>query len=260
MNSTVGQRTTFRVQIPIVLATKDAINALDLQHERRVTGIEPNQTAPDGGSFRLLVIEDEITNRDLLIKMLKPFGFDMRYAVNGVEGVKAWEEWQPHLVWMDIRMPLMDGYEATQKIKALAETMGHSAIIIALTASAFDEDREAILKAGCDDFLRKPFREHEIFDVLHRHLGIRFIYEAINPAPDADVSLSTQDLLTAVEVLPVAWATNLYEAIISLNNDQMLAIIESVRPQIPHLADTLVQWVHNFEYKKLKALVAPDAK
>ena len=153
----------------------------------------------------------------------------------------------------------MDGYEATRQIKARAEATGRSTIVIALTASAFEEDREAVLESGCDDFVRKPFREQKIFDVLYRHLGVRFIYETVKPAPNEAASVSPEDLRNAVEALSAAWATNLYDAAVALDADQMLALIESVRPQAPHLSDVLAQWVRAFEYEKLMALVAPEA-
>jgi CheY-like chemotaxis protein len=228
VNSIVGQGTTFRVRIPVALVTRDAVKGLDLQPQRPVTGIEPGQTAPDGGSFRLLVVEDKPTNRELLIELLTPFGFDVRYAVNGAEGVEMWEAWQPHLVWMDMRLPVIDGYEATRQIKARAEATSRSAIIVALTASAFEEEREVVLVAGCDDLVRKPFREGEIFDVLHRHLGVRFICETVTPVPEAAAS-------------------------------HMLALIEAARSQAPRLSDTLAGWVRDFEYDKLMALIAPEA-
>ncbi|MCP4544066.1 MAG: response regulator [Chloroflexi bacterium] len=259
VNNIVGQGTTFCVQIPVALVTQDTVKGLNLQSQRRVTGIEPGQTAPDGGPFRFLVVEDKPTNRELLIKLLTPFGFDVRYAVNGAEGVEVWAAWRPHLVWMDIRMPVMDGYEATRQIKERAEATGRPVVVIALTASAFEENREDILKAGCDDFVRKPFREREIFDVLHRHLGVRFIYEAITPTHKAAASVSLENLRAAVETLPAAWAADLYEAAVVLEPEQMLALIEAVRPQASHLSDTLAQWVRDFEYDKLIALIAPDA-
>ncbi|MCP4544064.1 MAG: PAS domain S-box protein [Chloroflexi bacterium] len=258
VNSIVGQGTTFRVQIPMALVAKDAVKALNLQPQRRVTGIEPGQTAPDGGPFRLLIVEDKATNRELLIEMFTPFGFDVRYAVNGAEGVEMWDAWQPHLVWMDMRLPVVDGYEATYQIKARAAAMGRQAIVVALTASAFEEDRKAILAAGCDDFVRKPFREYDIFNVLHHHLGVRFIYEAVTPTPDAAASVSQEDLRAAVEVLPATWATDLHQATVALDVEQMLTLIKAVHPQAPHLANTLAQWVRDFEYEKLMALTAPD--
>jgi len=259
VNSSVNQGTTFRARIPVVLATADAVEALDLRARRRVTGVEPGQAAPDGGSFRILVVEDNTTNRELLIKLLTPFGFEVRSAVNGAEGVELWETWQPHLVWMDMRMPVMDGYEATRQIKSRARTTNRPAIVVALTASAFEEDREAVLATGCDDFVRKPFREHQIFDVLYRHLGVRFINEDVTPASEEAASVSLEDLHAVVKTLPTAWARELHQAITALDAERMLALIDSVRPQAPDLADTLAQWVHSFEYDRLLALIAPEA-
>jgi CheY-like chemotaxis protein len=258
VNSIVGQGTTFRVQIPVTLADEDTVEGFDLQPQRRVTGIEPGQTTPDGGPFRLLVVEDNTSNRDLLIKLLTPFGFEVRSAINGAEGVELWEEWQPHLVWMDMRMPVMDGYEATNQIKTRAKAMGRSAIVVALTASAFEEDREAILATGCDDFVRKPFREHDIFNVLYHHLGVRFIYETVTPVLDEAASVSLLELRAAVETLPATWAADLYQAIDTLDISQILELIEAARQQAPDLADTLAQWAHDFEYEKMMALIAPE--
>jgi CheY-like chemotaxis protein len=257
VDSTMGRGTTFRVEIPVALIAKDIVEVFNLQPQRHVIGIEPDQTAPDGGPFRILVVENNLANRELLIKLLIPFDFDLRYAINGAEGVEMWDEWQPHLVWMDMRMPLMDGYEATSQIKARAAATGRQASVIALTASAFEEDRQAILAAGCDDFVRKPFREHEIFDVLHRHLGVQFIYEAATPVPEAAASVSLEDLHAAVEALPAEWAADMYQAIVALDNYRMVALIESVRPQAPQLSDTLAQWVRDFEYERLMALITP---
>ncbi len=258
VSSIVGQGTTFRVQIPVILADEDAGERLDLPPQRRVTGIEPDQTAPNGGPFRILVVEDNASNRELLIKLLEPFGFDLRSAVNGAEGVEMWETWQPHLVWMDMRLPMMDGYEATRQIKARAEATGRPAIVVALTASAFEEDREVILAVGCDDFVRKPFRENDIFNVLGHHLGVRFIYETITPALDEAASVSLLALRAAVKTLPATWAADLYQAIVALDNSQIFALSEAVRPQAPDLADTLAQWVHNFKYDKMMTLISPE--
>lgn len=255
--SIMGQGTTFRVQIPVTLANAEMVEELNVQLHRRVIRIEPGQTATDGGPFRLLIVEDNLANRELLVKLLTPFGFEVRYAVNGAEGVEMWEAWLPHFVWMDMRMPVMNGYEATRKIKARAKATGHSTIVVALTASAFEEEHKVILEAGCDDFVRKPFRENMIFDVLHRYLGVRFIYETVTPVPVT--SVTQEDLHAAVKALPSEWATNLYNAAVALDTDQMLALIESVRLQAPHLSDTLTQWVLAFEYEKLMALVAPEA-
>jgi len=252
VNSKVGQGTIFRVQVPVSLAEADQVQAIDLGDLQRVTGIEPGQTAPGGGPFRLLIIEDKPTNRDMLVEMLRPFGFSLRWATNGARGIEMWEAWQPHLVWMDMRMPVMDGYEATRQIKARAKAIGQQSIIVALTASAFEEDREAVLAAGCDDFVRKPFREHEIFDVLHRHLGVRFIYETTTP--ESPVT-EQQSLRVVVEGLPTDWVADLHQSAIALDAERTLALTEVIRPQEPHLADMLAKWVKNFEYDKILAII-----
>ena len=85
-------------------------------------------------------------NRHLLLKLLHSFGFELKEASNGVEAIEVWENWHPHLIWMDMRMPVMNGYEATQQIKAT--TKGQATAIIALTASSLEEERAVILSSG----------------------------------------------------------------------------------------------------------------
>ena len=95
-----------------------------------------------------------------------------------------------------------------------------------------------------------------IFDALHCHLGVRFIYETVTPAPEAAAGLSFPELCAAIDTLPAAWVTNnLNEAITALDANQILALIEAIRPQAPHLADTLTQCAREFEYKKLIILI-----
>ena len=86
----------------------------------------------------------------------------VRVAEDGAQGVEMFRIWQPHLIWMDLRLPLMSGLEAAREIRALDG--GRQVRIVALTASAFAQQREEVLAAGLDDFLRKPYRREEIFD------------------------------------------------------------------------------------------------
>jgi two-component system sensor histidine kinase/response regulator len=261
VKSVISRGAIFGVHLPVVQTDADSA-AVEVRPRRRVTGIEPGQTAPDGGLFRLLVVEDRATNRNLLLKLLRPFGFEMRSASHGVEGIELWETWEPHLVWMDMRMPVMDGYTATREIKARAAVEGRATVVVALTASSFEEDREAILAAGCDDSIRKPYRERDVFDVLHRHLGIHFIYEDDPPAlaeRDESAGCTSRDTLqTALTEMSAAWADALYEAAAALDADRMLALIEALRPQAPDVADILTQWVHDYEYDKIIALLEPE--
>ncbi|MEK7393813.1 MAG: response regulator, partial [Fibrobacterota bacterium] len=120
--------------------------------------------------FRILVVEDHSDNRLLVRSLLQPFGFRIREATNGEDGIEAVREWNPHLVLMDRRMPVMDGLEATRAIRSLS--LREQPVIVVITAHAFKEEREEALDAGCDDFLAKPFIESEFFQLLEKHLGV----------------------------------------------------------------------------------------
>ena len=136
-----------------------------------VAGLEPDQPI-----YRILIAEDRLENSELLRLLLAKLGFEVRVAVNGLEAINVWREWQPHLILMDMRMPVLDGHEATRRIKATA--LGQATIIVALTAGAFDDEREQARLDGCDDFLSKPFHPNDVAELLAKHLGVRFIYRS----------------------------------------------------------------------------------
>jgi len=248
----------------------DAAEVQVARPTRRVLGLEPNQRAAGGGPYRLLVAEDKETNRQLLVKLLTglglpPMGFEVREATNGREALEIWERWEPHLIWMDMRMPLVDGYEATRRIKAT--TKGQVTVIIALTASAFEEDRERVLAEGCDDFVRKPFREDEIYDILARHLGVRFVYEEIEMGdrdrdrrrgalgePPQDIP-SHSELVEGLAGLPADWVADLHQATIKADLNLILSLIDQIRRENPALADALADLANNFEYKRILTLI-----
>ncbi|MBP7688613.1 MAG: PAS domain S-box protein [Thermoflexales bacterium] len=246
VNSVPGQGSTFAFEVPVALAAEADMPRAT--RPRRVIGLEPNQPR-----YRLLVVDDRAVSRLLLVKLLTPLGFEVREAANGEEALAVWADWQPHLIWMDLRMPVMDGYEATRRIKASAR--GQATVIIALTASAFQEDRDMIMAEGCADFVRKPFREEEIFDQLIRQLGVRFVYAdeaAINsPLP------RRPDRLVAATALPAAWRADLQQATVAADLDRMLALIDQLRPSEPALADQLTELARNFNYDQILRLVQP---
>ena len=155
-----------------------------------------------------------------------------------------------------MRMPVMDGYEATKQIKST--TKGQATAVIALTASVLEEERAVVLSAGCDDFLRKPFREADIFEVMNQHLGVRYVYE--NPT-QPDVSLTQdeeQNVLTAdaLAALPIEWLASLKQAIINIDLNLADTLIEQLRPEHTALANALNSYIENFEYKKILNLIA----
>jgi CheY-like chemotaxis protein len=179
VTSQIGKGTCFQFDIPVQLSDASKVGGYTVT--QRVISLEPNQQA-----YRILVVDDRWENRQLLLKLLQPIGFQVQAASNGQEAVERWRDWYPHLIWMDMRMPVMNGYEATQVIKS--HLQGQATIIIALTASTLEEERAVVLSAGCDDFVRKPFAEAIIFETMAKYLGVRYRYETL--APDAQMATS----------------------------------------------------------------------
>jgi PAS domain S-box-containing protein len=246
VSSELGQGSLFQFEVPVALVSAAEVEAA--RPRRRVVGLAADQGAPDGGSYRLLVAEDRETNRRLLVRLLGALGFEVREAANGQEAIEVWEGWRPHLIWMDMRMPLMDGHEATRRIKATPR--GQATVIIALTATAFEEDREQILLEGCDDFVRKPFRDEQIYDMLAAHLGVRFVYEEEPPGP-APAALS----VGALAALPASWLANLRGATTRADLSAILDLIDGIRERDAALAEALAILAGNYEYKKILTLI-----
>ena len=130
------------------------------------------------------MVDDNLENRLLLTSLLTQVGFTVQEAENGEEAIAMFQEWRPHLIWMDMRMPVLDGYAATQQIRALPG--GEAVKIVAITASVLEEQQEEILASGCDDLVRKPFREHEIFEAMARLLDVEYVYEEASGEPAQD--------------------------------------------------------------------------
>ena len=202
--------------------------------ERLIVALESNQT-----KHRILLVDDHRDNRQLLMSLLKPFGFEIREAGNGQEAIEIWNHWSPHLIFMDLRMPIMDGYEAAKRIKATAK--GRNSIIIAITASTSEEEREQVSLRGYDDFLHKPFRETAIFDILSKYLGVKYIYENDDQlgADTSEASFNSELTPAALAVLPFGLLIELEQALIELNPMMIAALIEKIRPQNMRVADTL---------------------
>jgi PAS domain S-box-containing protein len=202
---------------------------------------------------RLLIVEDQAENRLLLRSLLDRLGFEMSEAVNGKEAVALFDQLRPDLIWMDVRMPVMDGLEAIRRIRATKA--GAVTKIIALTAHALEEERSAIMAAGCDDFVRKPFREQEIFDALARHLLLKFIYEKA-PRPESTpeapgLALRPEQL----EGLPAELLRELRQAVIELDTARTHTIIGQITEQDASLGLALNTLATQLGYRRLLKLL-----
>ncbi|MFH7241424.1 MAG: ATP-binding protein [Spirulina sp.] len=251
VQSHAGEGSLFRVILPVQLAT-------DLPPPASPKVPIPVGLAPNSPPWRLLIVDDQPSNRLLLKRFLVDLGFSVREASNGQEAIDLWETWQPHLVWMDMRMPVMDGYEATRYIKT--HLQGQATAIIALTASIFDGEKQLVLAAGCDDFLRKPFQQTMIVAKLVEHLGVEFVY-AEPPIVDAPASMRPLDqthLAADLTHLPPEWRTQVYHLATQANQSALRQLVADLPPDQAQVQQSLTEWINNFQFDKIMTLTRSE--
>ena len=251
VESEVGKGTCFMVSVPI----QQAVNPQPSGplRARRVVGLAANQP-----SYRLLVAEDNTTNRNLLVTLLQSVGFVVREAINGQEALDIWRQWQPHLIWMDMRMPLMDGYLVTSLIKEEIKTskMSCDTKIIALTASAFERDRQKFFDHGGNDFVRKPFSENEVFAVLEKNLGVVFEYISGRELDNDDTGESTiATMQSAIRTIPDQVISRLKEAAELSDAAEIDRVILEIQDIDTGLADYLLMLAEKYAYDDLLTLL-----
>jgi PAS domain S-box-containing protein len=230
----------------------------------RAIGVAPGQN-----TYRILIADDRPESRLLMMKLMESLGLQVKEAKNGHEAVVLWETWRPHLIWMDMQMPGMDGYHATQQIKARARLQeGESSVktaIVALTASAFDRDRMAILSAGCDDFVSKPFREEIILEKLARYLGVRYCFaepiaQLHRHRPTGDAMPTLESLREELSHLPDEWILQSYQAAIKGSDRILLESIERLPSEQRLLTAVLKDWIGHFRFDRVIELLKPIAQ
>ncbi|MEO0456401.1 MAG: ATP-binding protein [Cyanobacteria bacterium P01_A01_bin.114] len=316
--SKLGKGSTFSFDIPLVVAQPQ-----QQPEPKIVVGLAANQ--PD---YRILVVDDQLDNRAVLCQLLTQIGLSVREADNGKTAIEQFKSWHPHLIWMDMRMPVMDGYEATRQIRALVKRekgkgkrekgerdidkgtglvsakesildqdstaanlpisnppspfpLRPLPIIIALTASVFEEKREQVIAAGCNDFVRKPFREAILFEKMTEYLGLQYVYETA-ASPSAAVSppmmatagwahsaasgqpsnwpaTHTQPLVKSLQTLPSQWLAELHRAAISVDRDLILRLIQDVPRSEQPLTHHLTRLAKQFEYDAIIELIQSAA-
>ncbi|MEM9819156.1 MAG: ATP-binding protein, partial [Cyanobacteria bacterium P01_D01_bin.6] len=314
VTSMIDQGTRFTFQIPTTLAADDVINpSRDYCQVLRIAQGQP--------TWRILVVDDNPDNRLVLHTLLKRVGFEVMEAVNGQEAIAQWQTWHPHLIWMDMRMPVMDGYETTQRIRELekqavgnreqgtgnreqgignreqgtgnreqgignreqgignglmtsptpspnapaTQPPSHPATqpptpripIIALTASVFEEKRAAVLAAGCDEFVRKPFREQVIFEKLAAYLGVQYEYQAVK-VDRANADSEPAELLTpdALQFMSVEWIQQLHKAAVQADATLLHQQIQQIPEQYNQLSQRLTYYVQQYDYDRIIELSA----
>ena len=184
VKSVLGEGTAFAFEVPAKASQKTSPKS----QQRRVTGLTPSSP-----KATILVVDDKLENRKLLCSLLEAVGLVIYEATNGKEALESWRNLKSDFIWMDLRMPVMDGFEATRHIKNEANKNGIEVKIAALTASVFKEDEDMVLSQNFDGFVRKPYRENQIFSILSQQLGLQYLYEE-DEATNVNDTIKPEDL------------------------------------------------------------------
>jgi len=248
--STLGQGTRMSFTIHV-----ERVNQLKAGS---ISFFSPNATQLilQKSDHRVLIAEDNAVNKLLLQTLLESAGIECRTALNGAEALQLWEEWQPHLIWMDMQMPVMDGYEATRRIrKAEAEQNLPQIPIIALTATAFQENKAAILAAGCDDVLFKPFQEKDLLTLMHKYLDVELYFDdksASIAQRQPSTSLKTES--AQIKVMSETWIEALQQAAVRCCDRKALELVQLIPQEHEALAKGLKELIYNFQFDRILEL------
>ncbi|MET0082164.1 MAG: ATP-binding protein [Sedimenticola sp.] len=240
LESLPGEGCRFDVEIPSQVTAGGEGQEVD-REPRKVIGLEPGQPV-----CRQMIVEDQRENSLLLQRILERFNFEIRAVENGVEAVELFSEWRPDLIWMDRRMPIMDGLEATRKIRVMPG--GEDVKIVAITASVLSEMQDEIMSAGFDTVVHKPYRNEDIYSCLEDQLGLSFIYDSSAGEEGEGGGELDPSLL---DELPSNLFESLRQAVLALDTEKILAVAEKIEPISADLATAIRHEVESFDITSL---------
>ncbi|MDZ4058977.1 MAG: response regulator, partial [Bacteroidales bacterium] len=244
----VGSVFTFSIEV-----TEGKEEDVERKNSNRIKGIV------DGDSkYRILVVDDKRENLMVAVNLLKLIGFITYEAVDGLDAIEKFKECKPHLILMDMRMPVMDGYESTRIIKSMEQ--GAKTPIVALTASTFEEERERIESLNMQGYVRKPFRENDLLLTMGKILGIEYIYEEEdNKSKDISLEKST-DINENLDNLSENTVSDIINAVSVADIDKLLSIISEIELYNPSLSELLGKYAASYDYNKIEDLLKNRTK
>ena len=202
------------------------------------------QVRADQPVYRMLVADDQPAHALLLISLLRRLGFAVQSVTDGEAALAVWREWQPHMIWLDLRMPQMDGLTVARQIRAICATEPGllQPVIIALSAHVLGDTAASVLAAGCDEFLAKPFPEYEVVRLIEQHLHVQFEYAStvIHEVPE-----------TAIhdQGYHPAWCQALRQAAQVAHFQRLQELVAMIEDQRPDDARQLRLWIETFNYE-----------
>ncbi len=249
VESQIGTGSTFAFDILVQVANESEIS--EIKAKKRITGIQSGQR-----KFKILIVDDETVNRELINQILTPIGFLTSQASDGQEGVELFRSWKPDMVLLDLKLPLMDGYEVMDQILALDRKIP----IIIVTANVFEDERQKALAAGASDFLRKPFRENELLEKIQPLLGLHYEYVEERPgeAQQAETLQNGTSKDRPSAMLEPEMERKLRNAAVSGDYYLVLELIDEIELQNQGLAAELRVLAKKFNFQALLTLLPKE--
>ncbi len=244
VTSTLGAGSCF--QVNVLVQTGKVVKKKPSLPTRKISGIKK-----DAGPVRVLIVDDNPENRMVLRETLEPLGFRTAEAENGKVALQKTKRWKPNLVIMDLRMPVMDGFEAAQEIRK--SEVGKKLPIIGLSASILESDRHRVAESGFDEFLQKPFADDDLLAMIEKHLGSIFTYEkratgAKKGEKESAMPEVESNLLAGV---PIELVENMRTATINANFTELMDLIAEVEKHSKKAAGRLRHLASTFDYDTL---------
>ena len=247
--SELERGTLVKFNLPLQLASSTEIPQINEQ--KRAIALAPNQP-----SYRILVVDDSWENRHLLVQQLEPLGFTVCEAENGEQAIALWSSWSPDFIWMDLQMPVMNGYQATRHIRdrERQEQRPCPIPIVALTASVLDENRTSIQDVGCNELVYKPVTQDTLLQKMADYLGIEYLYESVreeitinefSDSPNLDLTL--EDLV----MMPIDWIIQLNQATTQADEESIVDLVATLPPAQAPLGDAISSLVARYHFEQL---------
>jgi signal transduction histidine kinase/CheY-like chemotaxis protein len=245
LESKSGSGVIVRFQIPV--KPLGDTSEEQFSGSRTVVGLETGTP-----TTRILIVDDQKDNRELLCGILEPVGFHVKTVINGLEALEKVKNWSPHAVLMDMRMPIMDGYEATRHIRSTEK--GCILPIIAIAANAFEDEETAVRKTGVNKVLRKPISQEELLSTLAELLKIRYIYEE-NPIDFKNNEENQPLTIEDVKKIPGALAQEMKSAVEGGEMEYLRQLIDELEKSTPVVAHKLLELAKQYEYEKIDRIL-----
>lgn len=253
IESAANRGTLLRFSLPLQLPDPQE---LPIQFTcKRVVGLAPNQS-----EFRILIADDRPENRQLFAQLLLPLGFQVREASNGEEAIAIWSDWRPHAIFMDTRMPVMDGFSAIEYIRDRSQQK--QTVLIALSSGGMAPKQANWLAIACNEILYRPFSIVTILDKLAKHLGVLYSYEEIeerSPSKNWAQNPPTCTLRPSeLAFMPLEWRREVFQAASAGDSQFLLQLIAQIPADRIRLIRELTDLVHYFQFFLLRELTANE--